>query len=296
MKNGIRSILMHRFLALAIVLAFPALAWADAFDHYTNVILAKAPKADGVQRVKQLTPDLLIDHNRVLADVKGAFLVVKTNEGRWAKLLVQGAAQKVGAKTFPILLIDRFVTFKEGEERAIAAEGKNVRLFPDFHFSLDLGQVVPAEVGGDLRLNVADDKTVIEPLGKAEIYLLTKPLPEAAPKKADKVVIGKTFEPKYFNGTYKLYDDGRRSGKLVLKVDDTGLVDGWYYSDKDGAKYEVTGKIGDPTHAIKFKITLPRTPEEFEGWMFTGDGRAICGVSRLQEREAGFYAVRVEEE
>jgi hypothetical protein len=287
---------MFKYLALAMVLVCPALAQADAFDHYTNDILVKVPKADGVQRIKQLTPDVLVDHNRVLPDVKGAFLVVKTNEGRWAKLLVQTAAQKVGAKTLPILLIDRFVTFKEGEERAIAAEGKNVRLFQDFHFSLDLGQVVPSDLGGDLRLVVADDKTVIEPLGKAELYLLTKPLPEAAPKKTDKVVVGKNFEPKYFNGTYKLYDDGRRSGKLVLKVDETGLVDGWYYSDKDGSKYEVTGKIGEPTHSIKFKITLPRTPEEFEGWMFTGDGRAICGVSRLQDREAGFYAVRVEEE
>jgi hypothetical protein len=287
---------MPRYLALAALLFLPRFALADEFDHYTNEILAKVPKADGVRHVKQLTPDMLVEHNRVLGNVKGAFLVVKTNDNRWAKLLVQTAAQKVGDnKTLPILLIDRFVAFKEGEERAVVAEGKNVRLFQDFQFSLDLGQIVPAAVGGDLRLVVNDDKTFVEPIGKAELYLVTKALPEATPKKADKVIVGKTFEAKYFNGTYKLYDDGRRSGKLVLKVDDEGYVDGWYYSDKDGAKYEVSGKVGDPNHSIKFKITLPRTPEEFHGFMFTGDGRVICGVARLQDREAGFYAVRLDE-
>jgi len=110
------------------------------------------------------------------------------------------------------------------------------------------------------------------------------------------VIVGAAFEPKYFSGVYKLYDDGRRSGKLVLKVGPGGEADGWYYSDKDGAKYEVTGKVGEPSHAIKFRVQLPRAAQEFQGWMFTGDGRAICGVSRLQEREAGFYALRVEEE
>jgi hypothetical protein len=288
---------MHRYLALATVLLASPLAHADDFDHYTNVILAKVPKAEGVLHVKQLTPEMLVEHNRVLPNLKGALLIVKTNDNRWAKLLVQTAAQKVSdKKTMPILLIDRFVAFKEGEERAVTAEGKNVRLFQDFQFSLDLGQIVPEAVGGDLRLIVDGDKTYVEPIGKAELYLVTKALPEATPKKADKVVVGKNFEAKYFNGSFKLYDDGRRSGKLVLKVDGEGNVDGWYYSDKDGAKYEVSGKVGDPSHAIKFKITLPRTPEEFQGWMFTGDGRVICGIARLQEREAGFYAVRIEEE
>ena len=48
--------------------------------------------------------------------------------------------------------IDRFVTFKEGEERTVVAEGKNLRLFAEFQLNLDLGQVVPGSVGGDIRL------------------------------------------------------------------------------------------------------------------------------------------------
>src|SRR5271169_112080 len=135
---------MHRSLALAAILLAPQLVHADDFDHYTNEILAKVPKADGTLHVKQLTPEMLVENDRVLPNLKGALLVVKTNDNRWAKLLVQTAAQKVGDKTLPILLIDRFVTFKEGEERTVVAEGKNVRLFQDFQFSLDLGQIVPA--------------------------------------------------------------------------------------------------------------------------------------------------------
>ena len=282
------------FAALFTLLA-PRFAHADAFDLYTNDLLAKIPKANGVLHVKELTPELLVEHNRVLPGTRAAFVVVKTNEGRYAKLLVQASGQKFADKTLPILAIERFVTYKEGEERTILAEGKSLRLFQDFQLNLDLGQIVPASVGGDIRLVVTEAKTYVEPIGKAEIYLVTKPLAEATAKNPEKVIVGATFEPKYFSGVYKLFDDGRRSGKLILKVAADGFVDGWYYSDKDGAKYEVTGKVGEPSHAIKFKIQLPRAAQEFQGWMFTGDGRAICGVSRLLEREAGFYAVREEE-
>ena len=66
-------------------------------------------------------------------------------------------------------------------------------------------------------------------------------------------------------------------------------------ADSDGQKYEVTGKIGKPNHSIQFKITFPRTVQIFEGFLFTGDGKAITGSSKLQERETGFYALRVEE-
>ena len=71
-------------------------------------------------------------------------LIVKTNGGRNAKLLVHPAAQKTDAThSVPTLLIDRYVTYKEGEERTLLATGKNLALFPGFRLSLDMGQVVP---------------------------------------------------------------------------------------------------------------------------------------------------------
>ncbi len=78
-------------------------------------------------------------------------------------------------------------------------------------------------------------------------------------------------------------------------MDDDGSVGGSYYSDKDGAKYDVRGKIGVPKHSIQFTIKFPRSEQSFQSWLFTGNGQILTGTSRLQEREAGFYAKRVEE-
>ena len=47
---------------------------------------------------------------------------------------------------------------------------------------------------------------------------------------------------------------------------------------------------------IEIVVKLPRTEQVFHGWLFTGNGLALAGYSKLQDREAGFYATRVEEE
>src|SRR5262249_29992567 len=266
-------------------------------DLYTNPVLARVPEAEGVKEITRLTPDLIADHDRVLPGSIAAFVVVRTNGGRWSKLLVQAGARKIDEeRSLPILLVERYATYKEGTDEAVTASGRNVYLFPGYRFQLEMGQVVPEELGGDLRFITSGDKTFAETLGKAKMYLVTKPLPQAAPKKPGKFVIGERFEPKYFNGTFKLHDDGRRSGKLTLKVDESGEVTGSYVSDTDGEKYEVKGKVLMPQNAISFTIKFPRVEQTFQGWMFTGDGKVIAGSSRLLEREAGFYAVRLEEE
>jgi hypothetical protein len=278
-------------------LLWMSLASADTFDLYLNPILAKAPDVEGVKEVKQLTPDVISQHDNLFPGVNAAFLIVFTNEGRHSKLLVERAFRKVDeTRRLPMLLVERFVTFKPGEERAVEASGRDLNLFAGFRFSLDIGQVVPEELGGDLRFVVDGDKCFLEPLGKAKIYLVTQPLPGVVPTKVPKLVMGDKFEPRYFNGTYKLYDDGRRSGTLTLKVEDSGEVTGSYLTDKDGSKYDVHGAIGKPLHTVQFTIQLPRVEQIFQGWLFTGDGKVLTGSSRMGEREAGFYAVRVEEE
>jgi len=281
---------------VTLVLASPHLARADSFDNYTNDILLKVPKSKSAQKIQKLTTEMMVQNSRVLPGVPGTFLVVVNHEGRMSKLMAQPARQKISEdSSLPIFLIERFVTFRDGEERTIHAQNKMVRLFPDFHFDLDMGQIVPAKLGGDLRFVARGEESYLEPVGKAEIYLVTEHLPEANSKKLSRPEVGAKFEPRFFEGVYKLYDDGRRSGTLHLnKVADNGDVLGVYYSDKDGRKYEVAGKVGNPAYGIQFRVTLPRTVQFFQGLMFTGDGRAIAGSSRLQERETGFYAVRVE--
>jgi hypothetical protein len=270
---------------------------ADTFDNYTNPVLAKAAASQDVKEITQITPEMIADNDRVVPGITGAVLIVQTNDGRFCKLLVQAARQKVdAATTVPILLIERYVTYREGQERAVQASGQNVCLFDDFRISLDIGQVVPPALGGDLHFVVRGDKSFAEPLAKAKLYLVTKALAEAAPKKQNKLVFREPFEPHYFNASYKLYDDGRRSGTLKLEVAKEGEVTGSYYSDKDGQKYDVEGKIGATKHSIQFTIKFPRSRQSFQGWMFTGNGKALTGYSKIQEREAGFYALRTEEE
>lgn len=287
---------MPRRLLILLVLAVPSVVRADAFDPYTNPVLTRLIGGKNVQETKRLTPAQIVDSDRVLPRIPSAFLVVRTNGNRLAKLLVQAAKQKVDAeRAVPILSIERFVTYKEGEEQTVLASGANQSLYAGFRFSLDLGQVVPEAVGGDLRFVVDGDKVYVEPVGQARLYLVTKHDPAVEPKKAGKFVMGEKFEPRYFTGAFRLHDDGRRSGRLVLKVDDDGRdVTGWYYSDKDGQKYEVRGKVGSPAHAIEFTVKFPRTEQSFRGMLFTGDGKAMAGTSRMIDREAAFYAVREE--
>jgi hypothetical protein len=275
-------------------------ARGDQFEHYINPILANAIEtSENVKEVKQLTSDEIFQASQTLPDSAATFLIVLTNERRYCKLLVTPARQRVGMnEQVPMLLVDKYVTYKEGSDRAIKAGGQNAHLYPGSRLHLDLGQVVPEKLGGDL-LVVEGEKDalaiVVKPLGKARLFLLTKPIAGLAPKKAAKLVIGEQFEVRYFNGSYKLRDDGRRSGTLTLQVADSGDVTGSFYSDRDGQKYEVKGKVGNPRYAINFTIKFPAVEQAFAGLMFTGDGKAIAGTSKLQEREAGFYAERIDE-
>lgn len=288
--------------AFAAVLLTPLSLRADAFDYYINTVLGKVPDSPCAKEIKQLTPAEIAENDQVIPDSNAALIVLKTNDTRYAKLLVTTARRKISEeKVLPILLIDRFVTYRPGEDQAFHAIGKNVNLFNGFRFSLDLGQVVPEEVGGDLKFTAEEGKMVLEPVGKAKMFLVTKPLPEALPKKGAKLVVGEKFEAKYWNGKYKLYDDGRRTGVLTFNIDEEGTVRGSLVSDKDGKTYNVNGKISKEKHGIDFTVTLPRTEQTFSGWMFTGDGKAITGSSKMlagagqQAREMGFYAIRIEE-
>lgn len=284
-------------ISIVVLLVVPALVRCDAYDHYTNPILAKIPGSKSAEKVTKLTAQMMQEHSRALPGASSAFIVVKTNDNRYAKLHVRGGAQKVpGSDPAPIAVVERYTTYREGEERTIHTVGQNLHLFADFRLNLDLGQLVPSTIPADLRFVVTKDEAYLEPVGKAELYLVTAHLPEANPPKTDKLVVGAKFEMRYFNGDYKLYDDGRRSGTLHLKVADTGDVVGHYFSDKDGQKYEVSGKVSNaPLHKIEFLISYPRTTQTFIGYLFTGDGKALTGSSVLQGHATGFYAVRIED-
>jgi len=289
---------MRRLAALAL-LSVAGIGRADQFDYYTNPVLSKAASDGTIKEVKELTADQVSDVAGALPDSPSAVLVVATNDKRVAKLLVQTARQKIaGDKTAPLLLIDKYTTFKGTSDRAVQASGHDLHLYAGLRLSLDIGQVVPESVGGDVTV-VADAKDpngfVVKPVGAAKLYVLAKPIAGVVPKKAPKLVVGEAFETRFFGGRYKLHDDGRRTGALKLEVNDAGEITGTFTSDKDGREYEVQGKAGNPRHAVSFSIKFPATTQTFTGYMFTGDGKAIAGTTKMLEREAGFYAERIEE-
>lgn len=289
---------MRRLAALALLTA-AAIGRADQFDYYTHPVLAKAATDGTLQEARQLTSDQIADAAGALPDSPSAVLVVATNDKRFAKLLVQPARQKLGAdRSAPLLLVDRYTTFKGTSPQAVQAGGQNLHLYPGLRLSLDIGQVVPESVGGDLIVE-ADPKNadgfVVKPVKEAKLYLLTRPIAGVAPKKAPKLIVGEAFETRFFAGRYKLRDDGRRSGVLKLEVNDAGEITGTFTSDKDGREYDVQGKAGTPRHAVTFSIKFPATTQTFTGHMFTGDGKAIAGTTKMLDREAGFYAERIED-
>jgi len=287
-----------RLTAIAI-LALAAIGRAEQFDYYTHPVLSKAIADGTIKEFKELTSDQIGDYTSALPDSSSAFLVVMTNDKRLVKVLAQPARQKIGAdKQAAMLLVDKYTTYKGTSDRAVQATGLNTHLYPGLRFSFDFGQVVPESIGGDLVI-VAGEKDpnafVVKPLKDAKLYVVTKPIAGLVPKKSPKLVVGEAFEPRFFTGRFKLHDDGRRSGMLKLEVNDAGEITGTFTSDKDGREYEVQGKSGTPKHAVTFTIKYPATTQSFTGYMFSGDGKAIAGTAKMVEREAAFYAERLED-
>src|SRR5207249_671810 len=115
---GIGDLPMIRCLTVPVLFALllaAAPARADAFDNYTNAILKKVAEADGAKQIKQLTPVVMAEHDQVLPKTDAAFLVLQTNDNHFSKLLVRSGYRKLDAEhRIPMLIIERFVTYKEG--------------------------------------------------------------------------------------------------------------------------------------------------------------------------------------
>src|SRR5262245_52924293 len=117
---------MRRLAALALLTA-AAVGRADQFEYYTNPILSKAATDGSLKEIKELTSEQVSDAAGALPDSPSAFLVVATNDKRFARLLVQPARQKLGAdKLLPLLLVDKYTTFKGTSDRAVQATGQDV--------------------------------------------------------------------------------------------------------------------------------------------------------------------------
>jgi hypothetical protein len=233
----------------------------------------------------------------VLRSERAAFLIVRTDEGHLAKMLIsfgfrkQNASRKQGSLV-PVMLLERFWTLNAGDRVSIKARGKDVVLYDDFRYDLDSGQVVPDELGGDILFATggAEGPRLVA-LGAARIYTLTEPLPVSTGA-AGQPSSGQAVLPGDFAGRYRLLANGQWSGGLELTVGD-GTVTGRFRSDRNGAVYPVTGSIAAANPGkITFTIQFPRAQQTFEGLLWSDGKNAFAGTMVMLERPFSFVAVR----
>ncbi len=269
----------------------------EPFDRLTRPLLMKwAPSQNFTPIKDEVSAKQIATAEGLFKDHAGTLLLVRSSQGRWARLLIQPARQKLdNDKSVPILLLEKFATCMDGEERALVKSGKEVRLFDGFRFSLDLGQVVPADLPADFVVAADGAALKIRKEKDASIWLPIKEITAPKPVKAPAIDTSKPFGPHWFTGHFQLYDDGRRSGRLEIEADKDGNLSGALFSDKDNKRYELFGKVGSPNHTAQFTVRFPRTEQYFQATLFTGDGSALTGTSRFGERETGFYAKRIDE-
>ncbi|MDB5349834.1 MAG: hypothetical protein JWN86_1081 [Planctomycetota bacterium] len=278
------------------VFALATLSFADDFDRLEGPSLSGIPKhADSMAR-ESLTIVELGALPNILAGARSPFLVVKTDEGNYARLLVSPALRKPPGgqgEPIPILIVERFDTFEGNSATRRIARGRDLTLFDGFRLDLDSGQVVPDGQGGDLQfVGKGESGARLTATKPAQIFTLAKtPLPTSAG--GSKPSVGRTIAPEDFAGTYRLFANGQSSGRLELKVGEGGGVTGRFRSDQTGGAYKVTGDVGkDSPNRIRFSAELPRTRQEFDGLLFLDGKGAISGSYTLLDRTFGFFAVR----
>src|SRR5207245_1636072 len=103
-------------------LVLPAAA-ADEFELYTNRVLSGLP-SEGAPEVASISLADLVKAKPVLAGTSGAFVVVRTNEGNWSKLVVGAAFRKQGASEQPIVVLHRYHTLRADSDAGRLAAGK----------------------------------------------------------------------------------------------------------------------------------------------------------------------------
>lgn len=280
-----------------ILLALAASAAADEFDRLEGRALVDIPMSPGAKAREAISVTELSLLPAVLKDARSALVVVKTDQGNPARMLVSPGLRKPpggGGEPVPILVVERFDTFEAGPATTRLAHGRDLVLFDRFRLDLDTGQVVPEGQGGDLRFEAGErpDAQRIVAEKPAAIYTLEQP-PPAARAEPGKPSPGRSVLPRDFDGRYRLVANGQWSGLLELESGDRGVITGRFRSDQTGQSYRVSGQVepGDPS-LIRFSVVLPRARQEFEGRLFTEGKGAIAGTMSLLERGFGFFATR----
>ena len=281
----------NRFALFLICLAsLSSIAAADVFGLHTSSQLRKiASESDGLSEISM---DALQDLKPLSRTESTPAAVIKTSEGNWTKARISWGFRKGADKPIPVLLIEEFVTYRDDKSDVTVASGKEVLLFAGFAYDLDIGQVVPADQGGDIMFSA---EKVLRGLDETRIWGIDgNQLPQTADEKpapADREGV----LPSDFTGTWQVDTDGRWKGLLRLKSTNAGRITGTFTSDETKSTYEVSGRVASPTHHARLTIQLDNAQQNVDAWLWTKDKSILAGSSSLAGQTFGFYALRSDE-
>lgn len=278
---------------LAPVLLFAPTAWgADIFDRQTSAAVKQfIEKGDAV-------PEISLEASARLkplsSTVSSPCLLIKTDEGNFAKVLVSWGVRKGTGKPVPVLLIERYATYRQDRPDLTAANGKDVMLFPGFEFNFDIGQVVPKGQGSDIEFT---EDAVLKSVGGAKIIPLNgSQLPAADPIKKYDPTAHEGVLPEDFAGTWKLNADGRWLGEWQIKVNAAGRATGTFVSDESRNSYDLSGQLGSTPNNLKLDVFLANTQMAVDAFLWTKDKSMMAGTVSLTDRKFGFVATRMTDE
>jgi hypothetical protein len=273
-------------------------ARGDEFGRIIGPSLFEIPqkaREGGASRLSVRTIESLPE---VVRGERSALIVVQTDEGNLAKLLVSQGLRKLSGvgdrrRLVPVISLDRFETIDAGDRVSRKARGHDVVLFDGFEFDLDTGQVVPPGFGGDLAYSSrgASGPELVA-LRRNRLYPIDRPLTVPGPAPGQPSA-GAAVLPSDFDGRYTLVSNGQISGALVIAVAADGAVTGTFRSDRNGSVYPVAGKVAaDLSRRIAFEIKFPRTRQSFDGLLWTEEKNVFAGTVEILEHPYSFIAVR----
>lgn len=284
-------------LIIASLVVFPEGVRADEFSRIAGPFVSELMRRPDAHSHESLTIRQLESLPEVLPRVRTALLIVKTDEGNLAKLLVTPGLRKgkpgpTPLPLVPVLVVERFETLEASSYWSLKAHGKEIVLFGEFPFDLDSGQVVPEGMGGDILFTSAGGNGPrLLALGESRIYTFDRPVlpPAVAPGRPSS---GRVVEAGDFTGSYHLIANGQWSG----------------CSKSRSRKAEKSPAASAPTpvdRSIPYAARSPpanrnelvspsssRAEQVYDGLLWTEGKNVLAGTFTMLERPYSFVAVR----
>lgn len=264
---------------------------ADPFDDHTAYWLRQGIEA--IQPREQLEMRDALSLDLIGKRILSPCIVVKTDEDNLTKALVTWGFRKHGDQQIPVVMIERYVTYRGDRPNLTTATGRDVMLFPGFQFNFDIGQVVPEGLGGDIACG---DMGLLKPVGMAQLFGLNGPAtPAPEPGSIPDPDSHEGVIPTDFAGAWDVHIDGRWDGRWELNVDERQIF-GKFLSKETASVYEVNGKVAGLPHNARLNIELANAAQTVDAYLWTKDKSAMAGTVTMNDRKLGFFALRIKPE